>query len=112
MQITRGNTKYLKFQRHYCDDEVITELPQNIYFSIKYDYNQDEFLIQKTLNNGIEYDTKDNYYYITINPDDTEDLPYGKYYFDIKVVDNDYKNTIACDELEITERVTSANNEV
>lgn len=114
MEIIRGNTKYFKFQRKYKHtQEVIEKLPDNLYFTIKYSDNTDDVLIQKKLNAGIEYNNQDNYYYITIDFDDTENLPYGKYYFDIKVIKNtNYKQTIARGELEITSQITRAINEV
>ena len=67
MEIIRGNTKYFKFQRHYCGGAVITEPPDKMYFTVKYDSNIEEFLIQKTLDYGIQFDPDDNYYYIIKN---------------------------------------------
>lgn len=111
MEIIRGDTKYLRFQRHYCDNEIITELPEKLYFTIKFDSNIDDYLIQKTLNNGIEFNPRDNYYYITIEPEDTDNLPYGDYYYDIEVIKGEYKQTICRGEFSLTDEYTFARNE-
>ncbi|WP_298061733.1 hypothetical protein [uncultured Rikenella sp.] len=113
MEITRGDTKYFKFQRkRKHDSEVIEDLPNKLYFTIKYSNTDENILIQKTLKNGIKYNTNDKYYYITINPEDTNNLPYGKYYYDIEVIkDNNYKQTIAIGEINITSEVTFYGNE-
>ena len=111
MEIIRGNTKYFKFQRHYCGGEVITEPPDKMYFTVKYDSNIEEFLIQKTLDYGIQFDPDDNYYYIIIDPKDTSDLPYGRYYYDIKIIKGSYKQTIARGEFDLTDEYTFARNE-
>lgn len=113
LNIIRGDTKFYKFQRKKkYDGSIITELPDKLYFTIKFDYNVDDIVFQKTLGDGIEFNVDDNYYYITINPNDTNDLPYGKYVYDIEVVKDDVKQTIAIGEIEITNEVTFENNEV
>lgn len=113
MNIVRGDTKYYKFQRKKKHDgSVITELPDKLYFTVKYDYNIEDIVIQKTLEKGIIFDPEDNYYYITINPDDTNDLPYGKYVYDIEVIKNGVKQTIAIGEISIANEVTFYRNEV
>ena len=114
MEIIRGDTKYFKFQRkRKHDKEIIETLPEKLYFTIKYSNNAEDFVIQKTLENGIEYNKNDKYYYIKIKPDDTDNLSYGKYYYDIEVIkENEYKQTIAFGDLEITGEITFAKNEV
>lgn len=113
LNIIRGDTKYFKFQRKKKHDgSVITDLPDKLYFTIKYDYNVEDIILQKTLNDGIEYNAEDNYYYITIKPEDTNELPYGKVVYDIEVIKNGVKQTIAIGNIEIAEEVTYASNEV
>lgn len=113
LTIIRGDTKYFKFQRKKKHDEsIITKLPDKLYFTIKYDYNIDDVIFQKTLENGIEFNAADNYYYITIDPKDTNNLPYGKFVYDIEVIKDEIKQTIAIGEIEIVNEVTFANNEV
>lgn len=113
LQIIRGDTKFYKFQRkRKHDGSVITELPDKMYFTIKYDYNIDDVILQKTLDNGIEYNEEESYYYITINPEDTNNLPYGKYVYDIEIIKNGIKQTISIGEILIANEVTFYENEV
>lgn len=114
MEIIRGDTKYYKFQRKQKHDGAVIEtLPDKLYFTLKFSDMDDTPLIQKTLGKGIEYNQSDKYYYLTIDPSDTNDLPYGTYYYDIEVIKNNgYKKTIACGQLEITSEITFAKNEV
>ena len=115
MEIIRGDTKYFKFQRHYCDGEVITELPIKMYCTLKYDTNMEDFIFQKTLNNGIKFNDVDNYYYVKLNSEDTDNLPYTdektNYYMDVEVITNDYKRTIIREPIKILSEVTHARNE-
>ena len=111
MEIIRGDTKFFKFQRHYCDGETITDLPSKLFFTIKYDSNMEEYLIQKTIGDGIRFNSIDNYYYITLLPEDTDNLPYGNYYYDIEVITDNYKQTIARGNFDLTDEYTFARNE-
>lgn len=113
MEIIRGDTKYFKFQRkRKHDGEIIETLPDKLYFTLKFSDTDDTALIQKTLGDGIEYNDTDKYYYLTINPSDTNNLPYGRYYYDIEVIkDNGYKQTIAIGDILITSEITFYRNE-
>lgn len=113
LQIIRGDTKFYKFQRKKKHDRsIIADLPNDLYFTVKYSAEIEDVLFQKTLKNGITYNQDDNYYYITINPEDTNDLPYGTIVYDIEVIKNGIKQTIAFGEIEIAKEVTFASNEV
>ncbi len=114
MEIIRGDTIYKKFQRHYCGGEVITELPDKMFCTIKYDPDMEEFLIQKTLNHGITFNPADDYYYLKFAPEDTDNLPFTNgvpLYMDIEVITGKYKRTIIKEPVEITSEVTHARNE-
>ncbi len=56
-------------------------------FAAKMDL-EDELAIRKTLGEGIEYagETEEGVAYnVTVNPEDTEDLPIGQYYYQLKM---------------------------
>lgn len=111
MQITRGDTKNYKFKRvNKTDDSVITTRPDTMYLTVKFDYNVDNVLFQKELDNGIKFDEETSYYYFTIKPSDTNELPYGKYVYDIEVTDHGKVTTIAIGEIDLTEEVTFYTN--
>lgn len=109
--ITRGDTKVLKFQRKNEDGVIETEAKE-LYFTVKENSNKQNYLFQKTLDNGITFNTEDFYYRITINPSDTDNLYYGIYQYDIEVKEDNYVKTIDLGEFVIKEEVTFAGNEV
>ena len=113
MQIRRGNYKLFKFQRKNENREVITDLPDKMWFTVKDNANKKEFIFQKKLNDGITYTQEDNYYHIEIKQDDTEKLAYGNYEYDIKIkYGEDKPKTLIVGNFEITKVVTHKENEV
>ena len=114
LELIRGDTLNLKFQRKDEFDEIIKEKPDKMYFTVKSSYYSKEVVFQKSLNDGsIIYNEEDSCYYTTINPEDTKDLKYGDdYVFDIEIITGDTVKTIAKGILEIQEEVTFAENEV
>lgn len=112
MNMTRGDTYEFKFQRKNQNKKVITEKPDKMFFTVKENYYLKDFLFQKRLeDNSITYDEETNYYMLTINPEDTNDLSYKDYVYDIEIIDGDKVKTIAKGKLKITEEVTFAENE-
>ncbi|WP_407457179.1 hypothetical protein [Fibrobacter sp.] len=87
LSINRGTTLSLKAQRINYNSEPILEKAQEIYFVVKKRWTDQEALIIKDLNDMTF--TEDGYYHFTINPTDTENLPYGTYVWDFTPVEND-----------------------
>ena len=111
ISIRRGDTKVLKFQRKNEEGVIETEAKE-LYFTVKENSNKQNYLFQKTLNDGITFNTEDFYYRITIYPSDTDNLYYGTYLYDIEVKEDDYVKTIDLGELVVKEEATFAGNEV
>lgn len=113
MNFTRGDTYDFKFQRkNKKTKEVITEKPDNMYFTVKVNDTVDDFIFQKKLsNNTITYDEETYYYSITIESTDTDNLPYGIYYYDIEVITGTKVKTIAKGSISIESEITFASNE-
>lgn len=86
MIITAGETKVLRFQRLDGDRQVIDTVPDEMYCTVKRNYDDEDFIFQKTIGEGIEQDG--SWWQITIDPDDTKYLSPGKYVFDVKVIDD------------------------
>ena len=110
MRIIRGDNKTFTFQRKDKDKNVITEKPDKMYLTIKQNEFERKALIQKTFDNGIRFE--EDTYYVDFVPEDTDDLSFGEYVYDIEVIDNDYKNTIKKDAFIIESEVTHKENEV
>ena len=106
IHLVRGDTIGLKFQRKDTNDEVITEITQQMWFTVKINTTMEDYEIQKTLGNGITFTEEDSYYHILINSNDTEDLKYMEYHFDIQVENNGIVATIKRAKLIIEPEVT------
>lgn len=111
MEIIRGDYDVKHFVRKDKKGNVITSIPEKIYFTVKNNIYSGDVLIQKKLNDGITVD--ENYVYtIEFNASDTDNLAFGKYVYDIEIKNGDKPKTIQIDTLEITSEVTTAKDEV
>ena len=110
MELTRGDTGAYKFQRHNADGEVIMEKADEIYFTVKTNGYNDNVLIQKTIDD-MEFD-EDGYYHFIIQSSDTDNLDYGTYMYDIEVIQNGMKTTVAKNYFILEEEITWASDEV
>lgn len=114
MEFYRGDTHNFKFQRK-SNGKVIEKLDEDvkIYFTVKNGYYDNALkIIQKTLENGITFDSEDYSYHCIINPEDTDELNYQDYYYDIEVVTSTYKQTIASGILRFKKEITLPKDEV
>ena len=108
MEFIRGDTAKYRFQRFDAEGNVIQTPADAIYFTVKVNGYTDEVLLQKKLED-MEFD--ENYYYhITILPEDTDNLDYGTYRYDIEVIQDGVKTTTV-GELIIDEEITFASDE-
>jgi len=82
-----------------------------IYFTVKRSFTDKRFLFQKKLSTGEIEQTNTGEYSLIIEPEDTNNLYFGEYAFDIEVVNTDVKQTFV-GELILTEEATHAANEV
>lgn len=88
ISLKRGTTLYLKAQRIGIDNLPILTEAEGIYFIVKKCWRDKTALITKTLDD-MTFD-ENGYYHFTITPEDTENLPYGKYVWDFTPIeDND-----------------------
>lgn len=111
MEIIRGDYDTKKFVRKDRQGNVITSIPEKIYFTVKNNIYSNEVLIQKRLNEGITVD--ENFVYtIEFEASDTDNLTFGKYVYDIEIKNSDKPKTIQKGTLEITSEVTTAKDEV
>lgn len=108
LTFTRGDTFSIKFQRKDCNGDVITEAPNTMYFTLKTRPSIKTYVLQKTLEDM--HSDADGTWHITLQPEDTEGLSVGNYYFDIEVTTNSYVKTIAKDWIKLTEESTWKDN--
>ena len=110
--LIRGDSKKIRFKRTDCQGNVIKEKADKMYFSVKYsDDDTAPLLFQKTLDNGITYDEESNYYFIEIQPKDTNGLPYVNLFYDVEIKVGDYTKTIAKGQIKLDGEITHAKDE-
>lgn len=110
MQITmpRGDLRPIEFQVN-LQKVPYTEFDE-IYFTVKKTVSNKEFVIQKTLSGG-DIILDDGSYTFNIEPEDTDDLDYGTYVFDIELIKvGEIKQTFV-GQFTLTSEVTFAENE-
>lgn len=112
MEITRGDYKRFNvIRKTKSNNETIMEKPNYMFFTVKRNNYTNDYVIQKTLDDGITFDEQTGYYTIEVNAVDTNDLDYGEYKYDIEVITDNKPKTIKKGVFEITDETTFATNE-
>ena len=115
IELVQGDTSCIyRFQRKTIDDKVITTKPKKMWITFKQKFSHEEPLFQKTLEDGIEYSEEDNYYRFKLLSEDTAELPFGLYGFDIAIIneEGEKKTLLNNGVLDIVEHYTKKCNEV
>lgn len=118
LSLVRGDSSTISFTilgengKDYIADES-----DKLYFTVKEDVEQTDALLQLTLENqGIIYNTETKEYEIKIAPDDTNNLPFSRFVYDIELViirdDRRLVKTLVKGCLTISEEVTHKENEI
>lgn len=110
MQLIRGDTFKFKFRRIDAQGAIIKNIAPNLFFTVKRNAGDKNYIFQKTLQDGISFD-EDWYYHVTVEPEDTNNMKFGDYVYDIEVIAGEYKQTISKGVLSIDTEVTWAINE-
>lgn len=115
IHLPRGDIRDIPFGVYTTVDgeEVIyTDDFDEIYFTVKKRFTDEEYVFQKRLTDGtITRDT--NYiYHISIEADDTNNIQFGEYVFDIEVVTGTVIKQTTTGSLTIGYESTYASNEV
>lgn len=87
LAINRGTSVGYKAQRIGTDGQPILTKADAVYFVVKRSWADKTALITKTLAD-MTFDNE-GYYHFKINPEDTENLPYGNYVWDFTPVYGD-----------------------
>ncbi len=106
IELIRGDTFMFKFQRKNINDEVIKAQAEKMWFTVKKNYKTSDVLVQKTLKDNTIIFDKDYFYHIVLEHDDTKNLKYKTYVYDIQVENNGYVQTIGIGTITITNEVT------
>lgn len=108
LRMIRGDTKFYKFRRRNKDHEIILEKADKIYFTVK-DLTK-QILFQKTIED-MSFDDEGVYHFI-IEPEDTDGIDFGDYEYDLEVIADGAKRTLALGMIKIDKEVTYVQDEV
>ena len=86
IKLNRGTTLNLSATRLDEDGVVISAKATTALFCVKKDWTDEQALITKTLD---DMEFADGTYSFSLKPEDTEELPYGKYVWDLTFTDGD-----------------------
>lgn len=113
MRITmpRGDIMPITFSIKNADGSVTDIDFTEIYFTVKRTFFDKKVVFQKRLSNGSIEKEEQGVYSFTIQPQDTDDLDFRTYVFDIELVLNNEIKQTTVGELAITNEVTDARNE-
>lgn len=103
IELTRGDSYGFNFEISDSAGEVVT--PDACFFSVKNNPDDDTYVFQKSLDQGITL-LDSGEYYVKIDPDDTKDLAQFGYYYDLEVTIDDNVYTFLKGKLEIKWDVT------
>ena len=108
--LRRGDTKFLKFTRKDTTGQPILDIADSVYFTVKPVNLKGNALIQKKLDD-MSFDQATGEYHFRIESEDTESLTFQTYRYDIQVVQDDIKKTIAYGDFKVLEEVTFKSDE-
>lgn len=109
LRMIRGDTAGFYFQEIDQSGEPMTNKADKVFFTVKNRPTDQDFVLQKTIED-MEFDESGNYTF-TIQPADTNELKFGKYFYDIEVIRDGVKTTLTLDEFIIEPEVTWVENE-
>ena len=110
LEFTRGDTQYIKFQLKDGNGEPLKLTnSENLYFTVKENQNSKKILIQKKFPTDIKY--LDGYYIFEITSEDTSDLAYNTYQYDIELKSGNYVKTLGLGTITLTDEITFRRDE-
>ena len=111
IRMVRGDILTKTFTLREADGSVYADYPQEIYFTVKNAATDKEYRFQKRLTDGGILWIDDGQFEFTIRPEDTNDLSFSKYAFDIEIVNLPRIKKSFVGDLYIEKEVTHACNE-
>lgn len=107
----RGDIKWQRFKVLVPDGSPTNVDFTSIYFTVKRNASETEYLFQKTLKNGEIYKLGPGDYQLKIEPEDTENLAIGSYKFDIQIRFKDLVKETFVGDFVLKEEITLRENE-
>ena len=109
-EFPRGDTCPISFDITDSEGNELDLTDAELYFTMKKSYSTNNFILQKKKStSGITVDGKKGSLVLTHN--DTAELGYGKYVYDIQIKSGDYVKTLVLGEITLTNESTWKTNE-
>lgn len=110
IEFPRGDTCPISFDITDSDGNQIDLSSAEVYFTVKKNYNTQTYILQKKKSGGdITFDGTTGSLVLTHN--DTAELNYGKYVYDIQIKSSNYVKTLALGTITLTSESTWKANE-
>ena len=111
IEFPRGDTCPLKFSL-LDEGKSFIKLSETdeMYFTVKKSYGTNEYILQKRFSKQ-EISEDGDGYTLTIMPEDTNNLNYGTYVYDLYVKSGDLTRTVCMGQITLTNEVTFISNE-
>lgn len=114
-EFTRGDTFVFGFQLVDANKNPLNFNVGDveIYLTVKKNENTSDVILQKKFSTGeiLRDEEHDGMYYATLNSDDTNELKYGSYGYDVQVKIGDYVSTEIIGTMTLTKEYTHKSNE-
>ena len=105
IEFIRGDTQFFRFQvKDGEGNPMQLKDGDRLYFTVKQNANSEERYPE-----DIEY--SDGYFSFVLNSEDTSDLAYGTYNYDIELKSGDYVKTLGQGTITLTEEITFRSDE-
>lgn len=111
ISMPRGDMVAKSFAVCAADGSPLTDTLDEIYITVKKCFRDKTFKFQKRLSNGDITSLGEGRYQFTIMPEDTDNLDFGEYVFDIELVITGRLKKTFVGKLRLTDEVTYASNE-
>lgn len=107
MELIRGDYKTIKIVRKDLQGNIIKVAPEEMWLTCKKSEHTLDILFQKKLSDGsIIFNETTGEYTINLEEEDTMNIEYGLYYYDIAILADEKKKTLHLGELRITKHYT------
>lgn len=105
-EFPRGDTQVFKFKlKDKEGNDLSLATGDNLYFTVKKNTKSDTVTFQKTLTSGITFE--DGYYKVLVSSNDTAELSYGGYVYDIELKTSEgVVKTLTLGTITLTDEVT------
>ena len=109
-EFPRGDTCPVSFDIVDSEGNELDLSTSEIYFTMKKNYNTQDAILQKRKSlGGITVNGKTGS--LVLTHDDTAELSYGKYVYDIQIKSSTYVKTLAIGQITLTNESTHKSNE-